>query len=145
MKALDTNVIIRFLLVDDKAQARSVKALFELAEKTGEQYFVTTPMILEMIWVLSAVYGFAREEVLHALELLTEMPILAFESYESVRQVVTLGRNTRADIPDLLIGLSGRTAGCETTLTFEKGLKPTGLFERIVPAAHEKDETRNSG
>jgi predicted nucleic-acid-binding protein len=132
MKALDTNVIIRFLLNDDKAQAGRVKALFELAEKNDHQYFVTTPMILETIWVLSAVFDFKRDEVLEALELLTEMPILTFENYELVRQVVGLGRNTKADIPDLLIGLSGKTAGCETTLTFEKGLEPTGLFERIA-------------
>jgi predicted nucleic-acid-binding protein len=134
MKALDTNVIIRFLMNDDKAQAGRVKAIFELAEKNEDQYFVTTPVILETIWVLSAVYEFTRDEILHALELLTEMPILAFENYESLRQVVALGRNTKADIPDLLIGLSGKTAGCETTLTFEKGLEPTGLFERIGAA-----------
>jgi predicted nucleic-acid-binding protein len=71
------------------------------------------------------------------------MPILAFENYESVRQVVALGRNTKADIPDLLIGLSGKTAGCETTLTFEKGLEPGGLFERIGPAVRDNDGASN--
>jgi predicted nucleic-acid-binding protein len=131
MKALDTNVIIRFLLNDDKAQAGKVKTLFELAEKNHDLYFVPTPVILETIGVLSAVYDFKRDETLEALEMLTEMPILVFEHYDLVRRVVGLGRNTEVDIPDLLIGLSGKTSGCETTLTFEKGLEPTGLFERI--------------
>ncbi len=30
-----------------------------------------------------------------------------------------------------IIGLSGKAAGCESTLTFDKGLGPTGLFERL--------------
>jgi len=132
MKALDTNVIIRFLLNDDKAQAQKVKTLFERAETTGEQYFVSTPVVLETVWVLSAVYDFGRQEVLQALELLTELPILDFDDFELIRDVVRLGRDTKADIPDLLIGLSGNRAGCETTLTFEKGLGRTGLFERIT-------------
>ncbi len=66
------------------------------------------------------------------MELLTEMPILDFDDFELIRQVVRSGRDTKADIPDLLIGLSGKSAGCETTLTFEKGLSRTGLFERIA-------------
>ena len=132
MKALDTNVIIRFLLNDDKTQAHKVKTIFERAETTGEQYFVATPVVLETVWVLSAVYDFNRQEVLQALELLTELPILDFADFDLIREVVRLGRDTKADIPDLLIGLSGKSAGCETTLTFEKGLGRTGLFERVA-------------
>jgi predicted nucleic-acid-binding protein len=132
VKALDTNIIIRFLLNDDKAQAYKVKTVFERAEKNNERYFVATPVVLETVWVLSAVYSFARHETLHALELLSEMPILEFEDYELVRQVVRFGRNTKVDIPDLLIGLAAKHADCETTLTFDKGLGRSGLFERLT-------------
>jgi len=131
VKALDTNVIVRFLLSDDQAQGRRVKALLERAEGTAERFLVSTPTILETIWVLSAVYEFTRSEVLQALELLLQMPILEFENYELVQELIHLGRATRADLPDLLIGLSGKACGCEVTLTFEKGLAQTALFERL--------------
>lgn len=131
MKALDTNVVIRFLINDDKIQGRRVRKVFEEAEESGRSFLLTTPVILEMIWVLSAVYDFTREEILHALELLTEMPILEFEDYDQILQIIYFGKRTRADLPDLLIGLSGKIRGCETTLTFEKGLKQTGLFEQL--------------
>jgi len=87
--------------------------------------------VLELIWVLRAVYEFERAEVLDALELLSQMPILEFEDFDQVSQLIRIGRDTKADLPDLVIGLSGRARGCETTLTFEKGLEKTGLFERI--------------
>ena len=84
-----------------------------------------------MLWVLSAVYDFTRVETVQALELLTQMPILEFENYELVQELIRLGRATKTDLPDLLIGLSGKSCGCEATLTFEKGLAATGLFERL--------------
>ncbi|MCP3963530.1 MAG: type II toxin-antitoxin system VapC family toxin [bacterium] len=131
MKALDTNVLVRFLVNDDDAQGRRVKRLFEQAEESRNRFLITNAVVLEILWVLSAVYDFTRQEVLQALELLTELPILAFESHDGILELIRLGRDMKADLPDLLIGLSGRTAGCGTTLTFDQGLGDTGLFEQL--------------
>jgi predicted nucleic-acid-binding protein len=131
MKALDTNVLVRFLVNDDKAQGRRVNLLFERTEEAADQFLITTPVVLELLWVLSAVYDFTREESLHAVELLTQMPILAFDDYDGMQQLIRLGRSTKADLPDLLIGLAGKASGCETTVTFEKVLAQTGLFEQL--------------
>ena len=131
MKALDTNVLVRFLLADDKAQARRVRDIFEDAERTGDRFMVTSPVVLEMIWVLSAVYDFSREEVNRALELLSQMPILEFQDYDRILDLIRLGKTSKADLPDVFIGLVGRSSGCETTLTFDKRLAATGLFEQL--------------
>jgi predicted nucleic-acid-binding protein len=131
VKALDTNVIVRFLINDDETQGRKARDLFEAAERTGERFLIGTAVLLETIWVLSAVYDLARADVLHAIELLTQIPILEFESHEIVVDLVRLGATSKADLPDLLIGLSARAAGCESTLTFDRGLGPTGLFETL--------------
>ena len=36
MKALDTNVLVRFLINDDKSQGRKARILFEDAERSGD-------------------------------------------------------------------------------------------------------------
>jgi predicted nucleic-acid-binding protein len=131
LKALDTNVIVRLLMNDDKAQARRAKAILEKAEVESERYFLSLLVILEAIWVLSAVYQLNRREVLDALEMLTQMPVLQLERHEAVLELVRIGRAGSADLSDVLIGLSGKTQGCEITLTFEKDLEATALFERI--------------
>jgi predicted nucleic-acid-binding protein len=131
VKALDTNIIVRFLVNDDPAQGLKVKALFENAEQLAGQFLITTVVVLETIWVLSAVYDFSRDELLEALELLSQMPILKFERHEEIQQLIRLGRSTNADLPDLLIGLTGKLLGCESTVTFEKRLVKTGLFEQL--------------
>ncbi|MGH9321734.1 MAG: PIN domain-containing protein [Vicinamibacteria bacterium] len=131
MKALDTNVLVRLLVNDDKVQARRAKAVLERAEQESERYYLTLLVVLELIWVLSAVYQLTRGEVLDALEFLTQMPVLELESSGAVLDLVRVGRSGTLDLPDLLIGLGAKAQGCETTLTFEKGLESTGFFERI--------------
>ena len=131
MKALDTNVRVRFLVNDEETQGRRVKSLFESAERTGEGFLITTPVVIELLWVLSAVYAFEREELIEALDALSQMPILEFDDPGAVQQLIHLGRSTRVHLPDLWIGLSGKSRGCDATLTFEKGLAKTGLFESI--------------
>ena len=49
MKALDTNVIIRFLVNDEKTQGLKVQKLFEDAEATAQRFLVTTPVVLEVL------------------------------------------------------------------------------------------------
>ena len=131
MKALDTNILVRLLVADDQAQARRVRDAFEELERTGERFMITSPVLLELIWVLSAVYDFSREEVTRAIELLSEMPVLEFQNYDHVLDLTRLGNSTKADLSDILIGLAGRSCGCEGTLTFGKRLTSTGLFERL--------------
>ena len=131
MKALDTNVLVRFLVADDKAQAGRVRDAFEQAERTGDRFMVTSPVVLEMIWVLSAGYDFSREEVTRALELLSQMPILEFQDYDRILDLIRLAKTSKANLPDVLIGLIGRASGCETTLTFDKRLAATDLFEQL--------------
>ena len=131
MKALDTNVVVRFLLNDDARQGARAKRLLMRAEAAGESLMLTNPVLLELIWVLAAVYDFSRSEVLDALELLAGMPALCFESYDLVVALVTRGRAGKADLDDLLIGLCAAEQGCKATVTFDKGLLATGLFERL--------------
>jgi hypothetical protein len=59
------------------------------------------------------------------------MPILEFEDFDLVTRLLRMAGETRADLPDLVIGLSAGACGCESTLTFERGLAKTGLFERL--------------
>jgi len=59
------------------------------------------------------------------------MPVLEFQNYDHVLDLTRLGKSTKADLPDILIGLAGRSCGCEGTLTFDKRLISTGLFERL--------------
>ena len=130
MKALDTNLLVRFLVRDDPAQAETVRALFEKAQRSGDVFMVTTVVVLELIWVLSSVYGCRRGDIIDSLEQLCMLPILRFEHPGWIHRLISLGRTGDTDLPDLLIGIAGQANGCESTLTFDRRAAQSTLFEK---------------
>jgi predicted nucleic-acid-binding protein len=63
MTAVDTNVLVRVITRDDKAQAERAVAFLEEQERV----FLAKTVLLEVEWVLRRTYKFARGEVLSAL------------------------------------------------------------------------------
>ena len=132
MRALDTNVLVRFLVNDDAEQAAAAKNLLRRVEAAGDQLLVVTPVVLELIWVLEAVYDCKRAEILDALDNLTNLAALRFEHPERIRKLVVLGRSTPQELSDLLIGICGHDAGHQKTLTFDVDASKSALFERLI-------------
>ena len=131
MKALDTNVLVRFLVKDDEQQAKAVYMRFKEAETNKEVLFVPVLVVLETIWVLESVYTITRQEILDCIDDLLLMPILEFETQSMIRSFVTSARETKIDLSDLLIAHSARFSGCECVITFDKRASTFVLFEQL--------------
>ena len=56
MKAIDTNILVRFITKDDENQAKLVYQLFKQTEQTEQKLFVPLLVVLEVIWVLQSAY-----------------------------------------------------------------------------------------
>ena len=131
MKALDTNVLSRFLVKDDLHQASIVYDIFKKAEEEKDTYYVPLLVVLETIWVLESVYRVSRPEILDALHALVLMPILDFEAQSTVLSFVLSAHNSRTDLSDLLIACSAKSSGCEHVITFDKQAASHELFELL--------------
>ena len=74
MRAIDTNVIVRFLTGDDPRQAARARRVI------GEgDVFVPTTVVLESESVLRSAYGFSSDRVVQALRAFAGLPGIAFE------------------------------------------------------------------
>ena len=129
MKALDTNVLVRFLTRDDPAQAETVYRVFKQAEGERTRFWIPVAVVLETVWVLESVYGVSRKGILEALDDLLLMPILKFESHDAVQTFTAAARQNRTDLSDLLIAHCARQAGCENVLSFDRKAARSELFE----------------
>ena len=112
MRAVDTNVVVRFLTGDDPTQASRAKAVIDAGD-----VFVGTTVLLETEWVLRSVYGFAREDVARALGALAGLPGVSVASPallgEALQRTVS-----GMDFADALhLGAAER---CEAMLTFDR-------------------------
>ena len=131
MKGLDTNILVRLLVADDAAQTQRVVEKLQSAERGGERFFVAGLVLLELLWVLESAYGCTRDEVLEALDQLSSMPVLRIENLEAIHRTIALGRQSKQDLSDLLIGCCAAANGCTSVLTFDRAATRHALFERL--------------
>lgn len=120
MQAIDTNVLVRFLVQDDAAQAHIATQLLANAETAKQPLFVSQVVVLELMWVLQSVYEVPRDAILASLEELLAMAALTFQDALSIRDFVNNAQNNTYDLADLLIAQIAQSKGCETTLTFDR-------------------------
>ena len=73
MKAIDTNVLVRFLVQDDEKQAQIATQLLAEAETNKQPLFVSNVVVLELMWVLRSAYEVPRDEILGSLNELLSM------------------------------------------------------------------------
>ena len=132
MIALDTNVLIRFLVRDDERQAQIVYARFKQAESAREALFVPLLVVLETIWVLESVYDKSRKEVLDSFDELKDMPILEFEKVQVLQSWLSEGMKSNADLSDLLIALAAQSCGCSGGVTFDKKASKFPFFRLLT-------------
>jgi predicted nucleic-acid-binding protein len=83
MTAVDTNVLVRFLVQDDPAQAARAAALMR-----GREIWVSKTVLLETAWVLGSLYGFPASRVAAALEGLAGLPEVLLEDQPAVARAL---------------------------------------------------------
>ena len=66
MQAVDTNVLIRILVTDDK-QTEQVKLARQFAKK-AKILFIPQIVQVELVWVLEAAYKLEKSEILRTLQ-----------------------------------------------------------------------------
>lgn len=120
MKAVDTNVLVRYLVEDDARQ--SAAALFKQATANDEMLFVSDIVVCEVVWVLSVSYGFSRMAIAPVLRDLFRARQLAFTAPERLIRALGAFESGKGDYADYLIREHARGAGCEEVLTFDKAL-----------------------
>ena len=128
MIALDTNVVVRFLVGDDIKQARRVRQLLEAASADREPCFLGDAVLCEVEWVLESAYDAQRGDIIAAIQRLLSHELFVFEEAEIVRRALDLYQAGRADFSDYLIGLRGQAKGARTTYTFDHGLRGAPEF-----------------
>ncbi len=120
MIALDTNVLVRYMMQDDPKQSPRATRLIEAL--TGEEPgFVPVVALVEVVWVLSGSYGLDRAQVSEALDGLLRSRELRLDRADLVVQALRRFSAGGADFADCLIERIAANAGCTDTMTFDTG------------------------
>ena len=100
MIAVDTNVLLRYLLRDDEAQAERSRRVFE----RDERILITDIVLAEAVWTLiGRRYRATKADVIAVVEKLLEEPNVRFEDDDVIWSALQAYRETDADFADALI------------------------------------------
>ena len=77
--SVDTNVVVRYLVADDPAQAAKARELFR-----RPLVWIAKTVLLETEWVLRSLYGFGGPEIARSLQGLLGLPNVTAEDPPTV-------------------------------------------------------------
>jgi len=121
--AIDTNILIRFLVRDDEAQAARAHTLIEGCRSRGDGCLITHPVLCEMEWVLESLYRASRSDIVAVVRTLQNTPPFEFEDAEMVERAARAYSKGKGDLSDHLLGEIALARGVRTTYTFDRGLR----------------------
>ena len=113
MKAIDTNVLVRFLTNDDDQQTVIARSVIE-----EDDVFVSTTVVLETNWVLCSTYNFELADVIHALRAFAELPTVTVENPDLLIRALDHAENGMDFADAVHLAAAGH---CEAFLTFDHG------------------------
>ena len=129
MRAVDTNVLVRFLTADDVAQFRRARKVME-----GGTVFVPKTVLLETEWVLRRAYALSRADISSTYEALAGAAEIELEDADAVLHALAWFRGGMDFADALHIASRPNTA---EFLTFDKQLisvaKKTGIKAVVQP------------
>ena len=119
MIALDTNVLVRYLVRDDVEQAEAARVLLKSLTNNQPSY-VCREVLVELIWVLERAYGYSRDRIATVLEELVATEGLVVEAADDVARAALRYRIGNAGFSDLMILRAAERAGAWPLYTFDQ-------------------------
>lgn len=112
MLAIDTNLIVRYLVADDPGQAARARKLID-----GDDTFVCVTVMLETEWVLRSAYGFSAARCAQALSDFAGLPRVTVEDAAAVAKALDWMREGL----DFADGLHlAKAEGCDALISFDQ-------------------------
>lgn len=120
MIAIDTNILVRYVLDhDDPKHALAVDLIDERCSPE-EPAFVTHVVLAEFAWVARRVYRLSRSDTAAALTAIVDNSGLAVEERQIVEIALRAFRQGSADFAEYLIAAVADARGARPTYTLDK-------------------------
>ncbi len=128
MIALDTNVLLRFLIEDDPVQTPRAQSWVREAAERGEAIFLSAAVLCETVWVLTRFRKFDKDKIVEVLEELLSTACLEIDDHEITLAALRDFAFSEADFADCLIRRKALAAGCAELKTFDRRLQEAGYM-----------------
>lgn len=127
MIGIDSNVLVRYLVRDEPVQTAIVDRFLETELSERQPGYISLVVLAETLWVLKRIYGLAPHDLAGTVRDLLDIGHLQVEQRSAVARALTRMGQRPGDWVDALILEIAEAAGCERTVTFDRGAAKLGM------------------
>lgn len=131
MKGLDTNVLVRFLVKDDRRQAATAGAFIRGHCTAESPCYINRIVLCELEWVLESAYLYSRRVVAEVIEKIMRTGEFVIEDADEAWVALGAYRDGGADFADCLLAQTNLARGCDATATFDRKAGLTNGFQPL--------------
>ncbi len=131
MIGIDTNVLVRYIVQDDRKQARAATVFLESSCTSEQPGRVCLVVLCELVWVLSRSYRYERDTVNQVLEKLLTAAELEVEQSALVWRALRDYRSGSAEFADYLLAHINASDAVEYTITLDHKAARHDLFRLL--------------
>ncbi len=113
-------MILRLLIKDDSAKARSALTLIETAEEKGLDLYLPAIVIFEIVWVLEKVYKYSRTQIREIVEAILNTPQLTVIDEKIFREALAVYEKKNIKFADSVMGYWGIAEGVKVAYTYDE-------------------------
>jgi predicted nucleic-acid-binding protein len=115
MRAIDTNIVVRLVALDDDRQVALAKTVL------AEPFIILPSVVLEATWVLSSSYAMPRDEIVDGLSAVFSNPNAVLASPQAIRSALAAFRKDGEFADHLHVALASEV-GADVFATFDRKL-----------------------
>lgn len=133
MKGLDTNLLVRYFTQDHARQSRQAGELIENHCTPENPGFIAAIVMCELVWVLSAGYGYKRNDIARLLRGILSTPSFVVESHNLMASALSMYEKGEAGFSDYLIAMTCKEHEALPVYTFDNAAIKSGDLFTAVP------------
>jgi predicted nucleic-acid-binding protein len=119
MIGVDSNVLVHLFVDDDDAQ-RALAMQFLGQRNADDPAFISTPVLVEVTWVLSRIYRVPAADIRRVVLALLRSRDVLIEAAPAVRRAIVDSEEAGTGLADAIIAHAAIDAGCDGIVTFDK-------------------------
>jgi predicted nucleic-acid-binding protein len=128
---IDTNVLVRYILDDDPIWSAPAQRFIDDECTTERPGYVNLVVLAELVWVLSQMHGWGKEEICTVIGELLLADNLVLENPVLVAAAMSDFKQGSANFADYVIAAINKSAGAAPTVTIDKDASKYSGFIRL--------------
>jgi predicted nucleic-acid-binding protein len=131
MNGLDTNVLVRYLVQDDREQAARATQFIEQHCQEESPGFINAIVICELVWVLESCYHYTKPIIVDVLKKILATKQFLVHDADNLHCALQSYQHGNADFSDFYIAALNRSLHCQQTVSFDKKAAKAKCFKLL--------------